>query len=264
MILKERYVFMHRFSVLFSPIFLSIVTLSAAPAAGDAPVIATEKFVRSGLATRVSNTAFDSFRVSLESFQNRDAGFATAAQGAKADTALQPVALVNYLAKSGGTMTGAIAMDGAKIMGLGVPTAATDAATKAYVDTTARMSGAADAWWAPYKNNTALPGIISATDTPSDGRMGGLWSVIFANGEFRGISWCSDRREIFSPNSGPNCWCRITQPVINGSYWVFYNTSDSDGCFWLCADACAYCVSNGSGYDCTRSAMLAPIEGAIP
>lgn len=40
-----------------------------------------------------------------------------------------------YLALSGGTMTGAIAMSNNKITGLGTPSASTDAATKGYVDT---------------------------------------------------------------------------------------------------------------------------------
>jgi len=42
-----------------------------------------------------------------------------------------------YLAKAGGTMSGALAMGNNKITGLGTPTAATDATTKAYVDATA-------------------------------------------------------------------------------------------------------------------------------
>jgi len=43
-------------------------------------------------------------------------------------------ALGTKLPKSGGTMTGAIAMGTSKITGLGTPTAGTDAATKSYVD----------------------------------------------------------------------------------------------------------------------------------
>ena len=46
--------------------------------------------------------------------------------------------LDNKLALAGGTMTGAIAMGTNKITGLGTPTDATDAATKAYVDSAAQ------------------------------------------------------------------------------------------------------------------------------
>jgi len=45
--------------------------------------------------------------------------------------------LATKLSLSGGTMTGAIAMGTSKITGLGTPTASTDAATKAYVDSAA-------------------------------------------------------------------------------------------------------------------------------
>jgi len=45
-------------------------------------------------------------------------------------------ALAGKLPLAGGTMSGAIAMGGSKITGLGTPTATTDATTKAYVDAT--------------------------------------------------------------------------------------------------------------------------------
>lgn len=48
--------------------------------------------------------------------------------------AAQDAALAAKLDKSGGTMTGAVAMGGNKITGLGTPTASGDAATKAIVD----------------------------------------------------------------------------------------------------------------------------------
>ena len=58
----------------------------------------------------------------VKAFDSAD--YATAAQGTTADAALP---------KAGGTMTGEIAMATSKITGLGDPTAAQDAATKAYV-----------------------------------------------------------------------------------------------------------------------------------
>ncbi|MDR2770153.1 MAG: hypothetical protein LBB08_01750 [Rickettsiales bacterium] len=54
---------MHRFSLLC----LLIVASHTVPAEGDTPVIATKKYVDSGLAARVKNTVFDSFKTSAES-----------------------------------------------------------------------------------------------------------------------------------------------------------------------------------------------------
>jgi len=59
----------------------------------------------------------------VKAFDSSD--YATAAQGTTADAALP---------KAGGTMSGAIAMGTNKVTGMGDPTAAQDAATKAYVD----------------------------------------------------------------------------------------------------------------------------------
>ncbi|MDR2769849.1 MAG: hypothetical protein LBB08_00180, partial [Rickettsiales bacterium] len=92
---------MRRLSVLLPAIIASF----AGPATGDAPVIATKKYVDSGLAARVKNVMFDSFKTSTESFQNRAEGFASAAQGARADSAMQPfgsqTAKTFYAAPSG-------------------------------------------------------------------------------------------------------------------------------------------------------------------
>ena len=59
----------------------------------------------------------------VKAFDSSD--YATATQGTTADAALP---------KAGGTMSGAIAMGTNKVTGMGDPTAAQDAATKAYVD----------------------------------------------------------------------------------------------------------------------------------
>lgn len=73
------------------------------------------------------------------------------------------------LSKSGGTMTGPIAMGGSTVTGLAAPTDPSDAATRAYVDgrrftATATLG---DAWSdaAPYTQTLAVPGLLE-TDTP--------------------------------------------------------------------------------------------------
>jgi len=62
------------------------------------------------------------------------------------------------LPKAGGTMTGAIAMGTSKITGMGNPTAAQDAATKAYVDNNSNYS-------LPVATNSALGGIELFSNT---------------------------------------------------------------------------------------------------
>ena len=78
-------------------------------------------------------------------------------------------ALAAKLSLSGGTMTGVIAMGTNKITGLGTPTAATDATTKAYIDdvfgstTAAASSATAAATSATSAANSANAAVTSAT-----------------------------------------------------------------------------------------------------
>ena len=78
------------------------------------------------------------------------------------------------LPKSGGAMTGPIAMGGNRVTGLGTPTDAGDASTKGYVDGKhflATVSLPAESWAgdaAPYTQTAALPGML-ATDRPHYG-----------------------------------------------------------------------------------------------
>lgn len=78
------------------------------------------------------------------------------------------------LPKTGGAMTGAIAMGGSRVTGLGTPTDAGDASTKGYVDGKhflATVSLPAAGWAgdaAPYTQTVAVPGILE-TDTPHYG-----------------------------------------------------------------------------------------------
>ena len=72
-------------------------------------------------------------------------------------------ALGTKLPLAGGTMSGAIAMGSNKITGLGTPTATTDAATKAYVDTT--MVSAPGNLTGPITSVGAATAIASQTGT---------------------------------------------------------------------------------------------------
>lgn len=73
------------------------------------------------------------------------------------------------LDRSGGTMTGAIAMSGNKVTGLGAPEADTDAATKGYVDgKRAAYTATLSTTWTgsgPYTQTVSVSGIL-ATDMP--------------------------------------------------------------------------------------------------
>ena len=91
-----------------------------------------------------------------------------------ADAAAVGAEINKLLPKSGGTMTGPIAMGGNRVTGLGTPTDAGDGATKGYVDGKhflATVSLPAAGWLgdaAPYTQTVAVPGMLE-TDTPHYG-----------------------------------------------------------------------------------------------
>jgi hypothetical protein len=186
----------------------------------DAPVIATKKYVDSGLATRVKDTIFDSFKTSSESFQNRTEGFATAAQGKKADTAVQPAALDNYVQKPGSWWTNA-----------------------SIVPASGNLPGSN--WTYAYGSGLSSSWVVRNTS------MGY---------EFRGWSNCSNSSSnsytlsnTLSENS--NCWCKLSDPL--GSSWLFTYTHPSASlCAVNCANNCSPCVVNGAYHECTRLALL--------
>ena len=81
--------------------------------------------------------------------------------------------MAGALPKSGGTMTGAIAMGGRKITDLGAPSSSADAATKAYVDGK-RLSGTvslAATGWSDGVQTVDVSGIL-ASDMPH-------WGVVY-------------------------------------------------------------------------------------
>ena len=87
-----------------------------------------------------------------------------------ADAAAVGAAIKKLLPKSGGTMTGPIAMGGSRVTGLGTPTGSGDAASKSYVDgkhvvKTATITTTWKGSTAPYTQSVTVSGILS-TDYP--------------------------------------------------------------------------------------------------
>jgi hypothetical protein len=103
----------------------------------------------------------------VKAFDSSD--YATAAQGTLAAAALP---------KSGGTMSGAIAMGTSKITGAGDPTAAQDVATKAYVDANIGGGGGGETL-----QQTLAIGNTTTTDTKIQFRDTGLYINSSADGQ---------------------------------------------------------------------------------
>ena len=109
--------------------------VTAAKLATDS--VETAKIVNSAVTeSKIADGAVTSAKIADGTIVNADINASAAiAQSKIADLTTD---LGNKLALAGGTMTGAIAMGTNKITGLGTPTDATDAATKAYVDSAAQ------------------------------------------------------------------------------------------------------------------------------
>ena len=109
--------------------------VTAAKLATDS--VETAKIVNSAVTeVKIADGAVTSAKIASDTIV--DADINSAAAIAQSKIANLTTDLGNKLALAGGTMTGAIAMGTNKITGLGTPTDATDAATKAYVDSAAQ------------------------------------------------------------------------------------------------------------------------------
>jgi hypothetical protein len=109
--------------------------VTAAKLATDS--VETAKIVNSAVTeAKIADGAVTSAKIATGTIVNEDIN--ASAEIAQSKISGLTTDLGNKLALAGGTMSGAIAMGTNKITGLGTPTDATDAATKAYVDSAAQ------------------------------------------------------------------------------------------------------------------------------
>jgi hypothetical protein len=109
--------------------------VTAAKLAADS--VETAKIVNSAVTeAKIADGAVTSAKIATGTIVNEDIN--ASAEIAQSKISGLTTDLGNKLALAGGTMSGAIAMGTNKITGLGTPTDATDAATKAYVDSAAQ------------------------------------------------------------------------------------------------------------------------------
>ena len=109
--------------------------VTAAKLATDS--VETAKIVNSAVTeAKIADGAVTSAKIATGTIVNEDIN--ASAEIAQSKISGLTTDLAAKLALAGGTMTGAIAMGTNKITGLGTPTDATDAATKAYVDSAAQ------------------------------------------------------------------------------------------------------------------------------
>ncbi|MDR2770340.1 MAG: hypothetical protein LBB08_02730 [Rickettsiales bacterium] len=197
-------------------------------------------YVDSGLSTRVKNVVFESFKTRAE-------GFATAAQGSKADSAYQkPTAGIPKTDLASAVQTSLAKAD----------SAVQPATLNSYVQKTG-------SWW------------TDKSIVPDTGGLFGNWTRDFGYGtssswvvrntstgyEFRGWANCSG-----SPSNAytwsntleddTSCWCKMSDPVM-GSSWIFYGRYNITSlCAGECAYRCADCIHLGGAYNCSRSALI--------
>ena len=114
------------YAPLASPALTGTPTAPTATAGTNTTQVATTAFVGTAVNNLVASApaALDTLN-ELAAALGNDASFSTTVTNS----------IATKLPLAGGTMSGAIAMGGSKITGLGTPTASTDAATKGYIDT---------------------------------------------------------------------------------------------------------------------------------
>jgi hypothetical protein len=164
--------------------------------------------------------------------------------------------LATKLDLTGGTMSGAINMGSQKITNLGVPSAAADAVTKAYVDGLAAPQGGLVPW-------AELRALADTTAT-NDAHWGDTWEARAAGHMIRGVAAClsatASDNDLDVSTFGINCWCRVSS--VNGietfGPWVFSSQFGShSNCYAACAIYCGGCVRNGNYGSCHRSELFA-------
>jgi hypothetical protein len=236
--------------LLLSPIFISSQIPATAHAEGvsTSKVYTTEPWVRGGLATKIS-------------LVEKGAAEGVATLDTDSKIPIEQIPTLSYLPLGGGTVTGAVAMGGNKITGLGTPTDAADAVTKGYTDSLVHFtstSGSVPSW-------AALQ--AQSWDTP---HWGDTWSVDNGSNKVQGVGTClsvggtKKSENVWNPPTattyGMNCWCRvesINDTRVLGA-WVFYGLFTSNAeCYSDCAIGCSYCVRNGTDSSCTRAALFA-------
>jgi hypothetical protein len=222
-------------------------------------VLATEGFVRGGLATKASHSDIATAVNALVPISQKGVADGVASLGADGKVPAEQLPTIpngsDYLPVAGGTMTGAIAMGSAKITSLGAPTDTTDAATKEYVDNAIMSTpgaGGAPSWSTLKSQNWEVP------------HWGTAWSVYNGSHKVNGVAACltttTKNGSVPSESTyGLNCWCRVDS--VDNIYvlgaWVFSFPYDTHAeCLAYCSFNCSYCIRYGTNVSCTRDALF--------
>ena len=118
-----------------------------------------------------------------------------------------------------------------------------------------------DVWVSAWRGHNGT--LTNGTRVPTSGNGAREWSVTANVGgtgthTASGDAWCgtsSTAPPSAHSASGTNCWCRMTGPRA-GSWVLQYGPGTASSCAAFCASNCSFCVLNGSGFSCTRGAVL--------